>query len=69
MMNQENNGVSRATVDNVRRTLSSFFRWLEDENYIFKSPMCRIHKIKTSVTVRKRIRMRNWNVCHAVRYD
>ena len=31
MMNQENNGVSRATVDNVRRTLSSFFRWLEDE--------------------------------------
>lgn len=31
MMNQENNGVSRATVDNVRRTLSSFFRWIEDE--------------------------------------
>ena len=31
MMNQENNGVSKVTVDNVRRTLSSFFRWLEDE--------------------------------------
>ncbi len=50
---QENNGVSKATVDNVRRTLSSFFRWLEDENYIFKSPMRRIHKIKTSVTVKE----------------
>ena len=50
---QEQNGVSKATVDNVRRNLSSFFKWLEDENYIFKSPLRRIHKIKTTITVRE----------------
>ena len=50
---QEHNGVSKATVDNVRRNLSSFFKWLEDENYIFKSPLRRIHKIKTTVPVRE----------------
>ena len=49
---QEEHGVNKATLDNVRRNLSSFFRWLEDENYIFKSPLCRIHKIKTTVSVR-----------------
>ena len=52
-MNQEQNGVGKATVDNVRRNLSSFFKWLEDENYIFKSPLRRIHKIKTTITVRE----------------
>ena len=50
---REENGVSKTTVDNVRRNLSSFFKWLEDENYIFKSPLRRIHKIKTTVTVRE----------------
>ena len=49
---QEEHGVNKATLDNVRRNLSSFFRWLEDENYIFKSPLRRIHKIKTTVSVR-----------------
>ena len=49
---QEEHDVSKATLDNVRRNLSSFFRWLEDENYIFKSPLRRIHKIKTTVSVR-----------------
>ena len=39
--------LSRVTVDNVRRILSSFFAWLEDEDYILKSPMRRIHKVKT----------------------
>ena len=39
-------GIGKVTVDNVRRNLSSFFKWLEDENYIFKSPLRRIHKIK-----------------------
>ncbi|MBO6242675.1 MAG: tyrosine-type recombinase/integrase [Butyrivibrio sp.] len=48
----EQNGACKATVDNVRRNLSSFFTWLEDENYIFKSPLRRIHKIKTSVVVK-----------------
>ena len=37
----------------MRRNLSSFFKWLEDENYIFKSPLRRIHKIKTSIPVRE----------------
>ena len=49
---QEEHGVNKATLDNVRRNLSSFFRWLEDENYIFKSPLRRIHKIKTTVSIR-----------------
>ena len=45
-MYQETNGVSKATIDNVRRNLSSFFRWLEEENLIYKSPLRRIHRIK-----------------------
>lgn len=49
---QEEHGVNKATLDNVRRNLSSFFRWLEDENYFFKSPLRRIHKIKTTVSIR-----------------
>ena len=36
---------------NIRRNLSSFFTWLEDENYIYKSPFRRIHKIKTTISV------------------
>lgn len=44
---QKINGCSNVTVDNVRRNLSSFYSWLEEENYILKSPMRRIHKIKT----------------------
>ena len=44
---QKNNNLSRVTVDNVRRILSSFFSWLEDEDYIIKSPMRRIHKVKS----------------------
>ena len=37
---------SRVTIDNIRRILSSFFAWLEDEDYIIKSPVRRIHKVK-----------------------
>ena len=44
---QRNSGVSRVTIDNIRRILSSFFSWLEDEDYIQKSPVRRIHKVKT----------------------
>lgn len=40
--------VSKATVDNVRRVISSFFSWLEEEDYIYKSPVRRIKKIRTS---------------------
>ena len=38
---------SKVTIDNIRRILSSFFSWLEDEDYILKSPVRRIHKVKT----------------------
>lgn len=44
---QANNNSSRVTIDNIRRILSSFFSWLEDEDYILKSPVRRIHKVKT----------------------
>ena len=43
---------SRVTIDNIRRIFSSFFSWLEDEEYILKSPMRRIHRIKTSRVVK-----------------
>ena len=44
---------SRVTIDNMRRIFSSFFAWLEDEEYILKSPVRRIHRIKTSRVVRE----------------
>lgn len=47
------NGCSNVTVDNVRRNISSFFTWLEEENYILKSPMRRIHKIKSRQIVKE----------------
>ena len=50
---QEESNCSKVTIDNVRRILSSFFNWLESENYIFKSPMRRIHKIKTTEIVKE----------------
>lgn len=43
---------SRVTIDNIRRILSSFFSWLEDEDYIVKSPVRRIHKVKTTKNVK-----------------
>ena len=49
---QEDNNSSRVTIDNIRRILSSFFSWLEEENYIMKSPVRRIHKIKTASTIK-----------------
>lgn len=52
---QEKGGCSKATVDNIRRNLSSFFSWLEEEDYILKSPMRRIHKIKTRQQVKDTI--------------
>lgn len=49
---QKKNNCSKVTVDNVRRNISSFFSWLEEEDYILKSPMRRIHKIKTKQSVK-----------------
>ena len=44
---------SKVTIDNIRRILSSFFSWLEDEDYILKSPVRRIHKIKTGTNIKE----------------
>lgn len=44
---------SKVTIDNIRRILSSFFSWLEDEDYILKSPVRRTHKVKTAVTIKE----------------
>ena len=44
---------SRVTIDNIRRILSSFFTWLEDEDYIIKSPVRRIHKVKTASNIKE----------------
>lgn len=49
---QNRNNCTNVTIDNVRRNISSFFSWLEEEDYILKSPMKRIHKIKTKTTVK-----------------
>lgn len=50
---QKINNCSKVTVDNIRRNISSFFSWLEEEDYILKSPMRRIHKIKTKQQVKE----------------
>ena len=50
---EQDSGCSKANIDNIRRILSSFFSWLEDENYILKSPVRRIHKIKTTKPVKE----------------
>ena len=50
---QSKNQSSRVTIDNIRRILSSFFTWLEDEDYILKSPVRRIHKVKTASNIKE----------------
>ena len=50
---QEKSSCSKVTIDNIRRNISSFFSWLEEEDYILKSPMRRIHKIKTKTVVKE----------------
>ena len=50
---QSNRTTGKTTLDNIRRILSSFFAWLEDEDYILKSPVRRIHKVKTCKTVKE----------------
>ncbi len=68
---QKINNCSKVTVDNVRRNISSFFSWLEEEDFILKSPMRRIHKIKTKTVVKEIIsdesieRLRDG--CHEIR--
>jgi site-specific recombinase XerD len=50
---QQEHKISKVTIDNIRRILSTFFAWLEDESYIIKSPVRRIHKVKTCKTVKE----------------
>lgn len=50
---KEINNCTSVTIDNVRRVFSSFFSWLEDEDYIIKSPVRRIHKVKTATIVKE----------------
>lgn len=50
---QEINNCGKVTIDNIRRNISSFFSWMEEEDYILKSPMKRIHKIKAPTQVKE----------------
>ena len=52
---QEKRHLSKVTVDNIRRIFSSFFSWLEDEDLILKSPVRRIHKVRTDTLVKETI--------------
>ena len=49
---QKLNNCSNVTLDTVRRILSSFYKWLEEEDFILKSPMKRIHRIKTPIVLK-----------------
>lgn len=50
---QEKKKSSKVTIDNIRRILSSFFSWLEDKDYILKSPVRRIHRVKTGTNIKE----------------
>lgn len=50
---QDNNHVNKVTIDNVRRIISTYFSWLESEDYIVKSPVRRIHKVRTGKSVKE----------------
>ena len=52
---QKINNCGKTTLDNIRRNISSFFSWLEEEDHILKSPVRRIHKIKTKTVVKETI--------------
>ena len=52
---QARNNCGKVTIDNIRRNISSFFSWIEEEDYVLKSPMRRIHKIKTRQQVKETI--------------
>ena len=59
---KNNSNSSKSTIDNIRRVLSSFFSWLEDEDYILKNPVRRIHKIKTKKVVKEIISDENFEI-------
>lgn len=53
----------KVTIDNIRRIMSSFFAWLEDEDYIVKSPVRRIHRVKTAVMAKEVLSDEIWKLC------
>lgn len=59
---QEQRKVGRVTIDNMRRIFSSFFAWLEDEDYIVKSPVRRIHRVRTESLVKEVLTDENMEV-------
>ena len=59
---QEMNNCGKVTIDNIRRNLSSFFSWMEEEDHILKSPVRRIHKIRIPKTVKEVISDENLEV-------
>ena len=59
---QKKHRTSKVTVDNLRRIFSSFFSWLEDEDFILKSPVRRIHKVKTGEQVKETISDENLEI-------
>lgn len=65
------NGVSRITIDNMRRIFSTFFAWLEEEDYIGKSPVRRIHKVRTETLIKEVMSDENIELlrdgCHVLR--
>lgn len=71
MSYQSSKKLTKTTVDNVRRILSSFFAWLEDEDYIVKSPVRRIHKVKSVSTIKETYTDENLEVmrdkCNSIR--
>lgn len=68
---KSNSNAGMVTIDNIRRTLSSFFAWLENEDYIVKSPVRRIHKVKTTRRVKETLTDENLeklrDICSNVR--
>ena len=50
---ERDHGSSKVTIDNIRRIMSSFFSWLEDEDYIVKSPVRRIHRVKVALVIKE----------------
>ena len=59
---QECRQLSKVTIDNLRRIYSSFFAWLEDEDYITKSPVRRIHKVRTDSLVKETLSDENLEI-------
>ena len=59
--NYENGKCTKSTIDSNRGMISSFFTWMEDEEYIIKNPMRRIHKIKLTRLLKKHILMKIWS--------